>query len=183
MKKIIINSQFTGHQKFMLSIGFIFTFTIGGFTLFGITYCLIKGISTDVADYIFLLLFPLSIFLFMLLLSKQGIIINNGELKYSQFIFKHPFMKKNIDITNVTDVCIILSNGTQKLAFVFGGNPDLAVNIESYRIFLLNKNHSSKLELITTRKSDLADQVIKGLTDELNLEYNTYNPPVVARRR
>ncbi|SEE67180.1 hypothetical protein SAMN04487765_3723 [Tenacibaculum sp. MAR_2010_89] len=181
MKKIIINSKFTSHQKLMLFLFFIFTFGIGVLYLLGLIPS--EEMNTKRSDYIAIAFLPISVYIFALFFSKQGVVIKERKLKYSQFIFGFPFLMKNIELTNITDVSVLSSSGAQKFAFVSAGNPDLAVSSEIYKIVLLNENHSSKFLLMITRKKDLAEKMANGLSKELHLEYNIYSPPIVRRRR
>ena len=133
-------------------------------------------------DYILVIFFFISIFMFALLFSKQGIYFKDGKLNYAQFIFGKPFLWKKINLTDITDVSILTANGSQKLAFVLGGNPDLAVSTELNKVCLLNKDHTTKLFLLTTRRRDYAEKIIKELMKELKLEFNLYSPPTSKRR-
>ncbi|SHI68182.1 hypothetical protein SAMN04488096_103297 [Mesonia phycicola] len=185
MKKTIINSKFTGQQKLMLTVFMIIAFLIGLPTLI---YLFIEmpgqpNYVNSFSDYFFSSLFFVSIFLFMLLFSKQGIITDNGNLKYSLFIFGIPFLSKKINLENITDITILTYRASQKLAWVSVANPDLSVSTEISKVVLLNSNHSYKDIILITRRRDYAEKIIKSLNEELNLEYNIYSPPVISRRR
>ena len=165
MKKTIINSRFTGHQKLMLAVFMVITFIIG-FPSFIFLFIDIPGEPNYVYgffDYFYALLFFVCILLFILLFSKQGIIIDNENLKYSLFIFGRPFFTKKIALENKTDVTILTTGTTQKLAWFSAARPDLSVSTKILEIVLLNKNHSNKESILITRKKVYAEKIIDSL--------------------
>lgn len=169
----------------MLAVFMIITFIIG---LPSLIFLFIElpdqpDYVNGVLDYFFAFLFFVSIYLFMLLFSKQGIITENGKLKYSLFVFGIPFRSKKIELENITDVTILTNGASQKLAWVSAANPDLSVDTYINKVVLLNKNHSSKYIILISRKRDLAEKIVNSLIEELSLEYNFYSPPVISRRR
>ena len=80
-------------------------------------------------DYFILFLFIASFAMLGLLLSKEGIIINENKLYNSQFIFGKPYMKSNINLDNMTDISILNYNMSQQLVFLSAANPNFSENI------------------------------------------------------
>ncbi|RBW62920.1 hypothetical protein DS884_00990 [Tenacibaculum sp. E3R01] len=69
MKKIIINSKFTSHQKLMLFLFFIFTFGIGVLYLLGLIPS--EEMNTKRSDYIAIAFLPISVYIFALFLVNK----------------------------------------------------------------------------------------------------------------
>ncbi len=176
MKKIIFHSSFTFHQKFILVILFIILLfkTLDIYTALLIGFLdkpLISG-----AQYIYLLSFPLTLFVLGLLLSKKGILINNGNLYTARFLWGQKITQKKISLENITDVSILKFNGHQKFAFFSKGNPDLDYEIFLNEIYLLNEKHTSKTFLISSENLILVEQAVALIQKELNLNINKYSP-------
>jgi hypothetical protein len=183
MKKIIINSKFSTHQKLVLTVLFLVTFFLGSLSVLAIITGFYRENEAFLMDYITPLLFPLSIYLFILLFSKQGVLFDEGKLKYAEFIFETVFAKKEIDLTNITDISILTYNVTQKFAFVSGARPDLAEDTALNKVYVLNENHSKKIFVLSTRKRKFAEKIVDEISKELNFKFKKYSPPRVSRRR
>lgn len=183
MKKLILKSSLTSHQKFVLSLLFLVSFFIGSIYVLSLFAGLMKDSSLNLADYISLLMFPLSLVALLNLLSKNGFIIENKKLMTAKFVFKIPWSSKKVDLNDKSDICILKYKGAQKFTFAVVANPDQAYEVYNNRIYLLNSNHSVK-DLIFTTKDDLdAEKAISFINESFGLNFSKYNPPVVRRRR
>lgn len=94
MKKIIFHSGFTFHQKFILvvlSVILLYKSLI-------IYSVLLVGFydkpTISGAQYIYLLSFPLALFVFGLLFSKEGLLIDNRNLYQARFLLGKPITRK-----------------------------------------------------------------------------------------
>lgn len=183
MKKLILKSSLTSHQKFFLSMLFLVLFFIGSIYVLSLFAGLMKDFPLSLRDYISLLMFPISLVAMLNLLSKNGFIIENNELSTAKFVFKIPWSSKKVNLTDKTDISILKYKGSQKFIFALVANPNQAYEVYSNRIYLLNSNHSVK-ELIFTTKDDLdAEKAISFINESFGLNFSNYNPPVLRRRR
>ena len=187
LKKIIIKSVFTGHQKIML-IGFSIAFFLAGLSTVGwyVLYALGKIESDNpfssndlITGFLFLLSFPL----IGIALAKEGLILESSKIYQSKFLFKRPVAKTELDITGFTDIGLLGQNLSQKYAFGASPNPDEAYSYKEYRVYLLNNNHSKKLLLASCKEAEQANQLISQITDQVNLERKNYDPPRSGKRR
>lgn len=133
-------------------------------------------------DYLALFLLVVSFGILGLLLSKEGIIIDNHKLFNSQFIFGKPYLKTEIKLFNMTDICMLNCDMSQKLAFISAAKPNFSEIIKVSKIYLLNENHSQKRLAFSTRKKEHAELIMKEIQNEFGLKYNHYNPPTRRRR-
>lgn len=181
MKKVIVKSGFTSHQRFMLAIFCIFFFLTGTSE---IIWIIIKSASLKLylGDYIALFLFVASFGILGLILSKEGIIIDNHRLFNSQFIFGRPYLKTEIKLVNMTDICVLSTDISQKLAFISAVRPDFSETLRMSKIYLLNENHSQKRLVFSVRKKEHAQLIMKEIQNEFNFKFNHYNPPTRKRR-
>jgi len=181
MKKVIIKSGFSSHQRFMLILFFIFSFILG--TLELIAIALSETLELYAGDYILLFLFILSLGILVLLISKEGIIIYKNKLFNSQFIFGKPYLKSEVDLNNMHDISILNYNMSQKLVFISSANPNFSEKIRVSKIFLLNENHSHKRLVLSTKKIEHAELIVNEIKNAFSLNYNNYSPPTRRRRR
>ena len=184
MRKLILNSKYTIHQKLVLIVLFLITFLYG----FTSNILIISGeyinSKTQLIDYIFPLLLPVSIYIFILIFSKQGIIFDSDKLSYCQFIFGIPIKKEKIYLKDITDVSVLTVNISQKFNFFSAANPDLAERFSLRKIYLLNENHSIKRLIISLKNKELSDKVVTQIQNEFNYNLNNYSPPrSIGRRR
>ena len=107
MQKLILNSALTSHQKFVLSLLFLVTFFIGSIHVLALLLGHFKDTVLYEGDYVGLLMFPVSLFALLHLLSKNGFVIKNNELRTAKFVFKIPWRGKKVDLTDKTDISIL----------------------------------------------------------------------------
>lgn len=162
---------------------FIITFFLGVLSVSAIIAGFYIENEAELIDYIFPLLLPLSFYIFILLFSKQGVVINNGELKYAEFIFGKVFTKKEINLNGITDISILTMSASQKFAFVSAAKPDLAASIVLNKVCLLNENHSKKILVFSTKKRLFAEKIVNEIKKEFNYNFRKYSPPRSSRRR
>ncbi|GGX12385.1 hypothetical protein [Aquimarina muelleri] len=184
MKKIIIGTGFYLHQKIILILLFI-AFLIPTIISFLSAILLILGLfiqkgSILIKWYHGLLLFSIFLFLssifFYKLTAKKGIYIKDHKLYQAKFIFGKLIRKKNVDLTNKTDVSKLTFKGRYKFAWVSIATPDASQTIQRFEIHIFNERHTDKFCLIETFKEDIAEKIIKLLQEELKLNYQSYNP-------
>ena len=184
MKKIIIESKYSIHQKLMFILMFFFTFLIGGSHIILIVLGLYDQFDENIVyKIVYPLLFPFSIYIFILFFSKQGILIEKDSLFYSQFFFDRPFSKKEIKLNGITDTSILTYNIQQKFAFFSAAKPDLAENVSIKKVFLLNEKHTKKEFVLSTKKIESANKIIEEINKEFNFKFKKYSPPRVRQRR
>lgn len=183
MKKLILKSALTSHQKFILFMLFIATFLIGSDYVMAFLLGQFTGITLNLADYISLLMFPVSLFALLHLLSKNGFVIKNGQLRTAKFVFGQSWTSKKVDLTDKTDISILKFKGVQKFTFAVVANPNQGYEVYNNKIYLLNSNHSVKDLLYTTKDEAAAEKAIGFINETCNLNFSDYNPPVVRRRR
>ncbi len=184
MKKIIIGSKYSIHQKLMFVLMFFFTFLIGGSHIIIIILGLYDQLDENIVyKIIYPLLFPFSFYIFILFFSKQGIVIDKGFLFYSQFFFGKPFSKKEIKLNGITDTSILTYDIQQKFAFFSAAKPDLAEKTSIKKVFLLNENHSKKELVLSTKKIEFAEKIADEINAKFNFKFKKYSPPRIRRRR
>ena len=183
MTKIILKSNFQSHQKLVLILLFIVTFIIGSLVLLALLFGESSLSEWRVGDFIILMFFPLSIFIMVNLLSKNGIVIDNNQLFTSKFIFKKPWYKRKVDMTGMTDISILKFNGKQKFMFVTAGNPDKAYSVELQKAYVLNEKHTTKKLLFEVNNEEIAQEAVNKISKEIGLNFEVYNPRFRSRKR
>lgn len=183
MTKIILKSNFQAHQKLVLILLFIVTFFIGSLVLLAFLLGAVKVIEMGVWDFVYLMLFPISLYIMLLLLSKNGVVIDNKQLFTSKFIFKKPWYRKKVDMTGMTDISILKFQGKQKFMFASAADPDKAYSVGLQRAFLLNENHTAKKLLFEVINEEMAQQAVQTIQDETGLNFKVYSPKIRSRRR
>ena len=167
MTNIILKSNFQAHQKLVLILLFVVTFIIGSVGLWEVG-CGESSLSEwRVGDFIVVMFFPLSIFILLNLLSKNGIVIEKSELFTSKFIFKKPWHKRKVDMTGMTDISILKFNGKQKFMFVTAGNPDKAYSVELQKAYVLNEKHTTKKLLFEVNNEEMAQEAVNKISKEI----------------
>lgn len=180
MKKVIVKSGLTSHQRFMLIILCAFFFIVGKSEI--IERTLFPIMKLHIGNYIVVFLHVVSLGILGLLLSKEGIIIDSHKLFNSKFIFGKPYFMTEIKLLNMTDICISNYEMSQKLAFITAAKPDLSETIRVSKIYLLNENHSQKRLVISTFKKEHAELIMKEIQNEFGFKFNHYNPPTRRQR-
>lgn len=187
MKKIIVKSVVTSHQKIKLIGFFLLFFTVGLATISRyVLYAMGRLASEDLftsGDLIPGILFLLSFVLLAFAIAKEGLLLDTNKLYQSKFIFKRSLGKTEVDLAQYTDISALGQNLSQKYAFGASPNPDQAYSYKEYRVFLLNNNHSKKFLLASCKTMDEANQLISQIVEQVNLEYKQYDPPHVGRKR
>ncbi|MBR8537795.1 hypothetical protein KDU71_19645 [Carboxylicivirga sediminis] len=163
----------------MLILFFIFSFIVGTGEVIGIAIS--DSLDLYPGDYIALLLFIISPGILILLLSKEGILISKDQLYNSQFIFGKPYFKTKIDLQNMKDISILNYNMAQRLVFISAANPNFAEKIRVSKVFLLNENHSQKRLVLSTKRMEHAELLVREIENAFALNHTDYNPP--TRRR
>ena len=183
MQKLILNSALTAHQKFVLSLLFLVTFFIGSIYVLSFLLGHFRDTVLYEGDYVGFLMFPVSLYALLHLLSKNGFVIKNNELRTAKFIFKTPWKGKKVDLSDKTDISILKYKGAQRFTFAVVANPNQTYEVYNNRIYLLNSNHSVKDLIFTTKDASSAEKAVSFLNENFGLNFSNYNPPAVRRRR
>ncbi len=105
MKTKILNSALTPYQKLMMFLLFIVFFSLGlkfllvNFSEIPVDEILDKKFVFMIYSYI--IFFPLSLFFFLLLFVKDGILIKNNNLYKAFFLFSNPVFKQKKKLDNI----------------------------------------------------------------------------------
>lgn len=183
MTKIVLKSNFQSHQKLILILFFIVTFIIGSLVLLALFFGAANEVEWRAGDYIFLMLLPLSLYLMLILLSKNGVLIKNNQLFTSKFIFRKPWYKRKVNMAGMTDISILKFRGKQKYMFIVAASPDKAYTVELLKAYLLNEKHTKKKLLFEVNSEEMAQEAVKTISEETGLNFETYNPRFRSGRR
>lgn len=118
-----------------------------------------------------------------ILLTREGMFVDskNGRFKlYSSFWG----LKKGKWITvenRFTDIAILSTNVSHNMSYK--GVLPSTFTTSGYKIVLLSKKHTNKLQIFNTTDLETAKQKIELIAQLLNLKEATYQPPKVKRRR
>tara|TARA_R110002072_G_scaffold22666_4_gene79638 strand:- start:10070 stop:10501 length:432 start_codon:yes stop_codon:yes gene_type:complete len=135
------------------------------------------SISLNFKGYLFVFLCAfLFIFLIGKIFSRRGLIAKNNELFIGVFYFKVLFFKKRIDLSKWSKISLLKFNKRQKLAFFTSANPDLSEQYNSFDVCLLNEKHTRRLVLISLKNEENTQIVIRFLSENFSLKYETYSP-------
>lgn len=105
------------------------------------------------------------------------------KLYNTTFLFKKPLKSEEINVNNVTDICILKFNMAHKAAMGTTVDPEATVTNVEYQICLLNPNHSKRKLIFSTDCADEAKKIKDVIQDNLGFTYATYNPPKISKRR
>ena len=187
MKKIILGSVVSPHQKFLLYSFIIGFFLIGlGVIVWYIQYFMGEPMTQEPyasGDLLGILLFLASFVLLGITLSKQGLVINEGRLYQSVFLFKRPIRSNEIELSSFSDVTLMAHNLNRKYAFGASPNPDQSYDYKEYRVYLLNATHSKKHLIAKLKEREKAKELAGIIEKELRLSYSKYNPPISKKTR
>lgn len=186
MKHLILKSAASGHQKVLL-IGFAVLFFLwGGITTVWLlfwSFGLLPEAEVSIGDFVLVILFLGSFYLFAIALTRVGLTIEENGLSQSRFLFGKRLKAIELDINGYCDVSILRFNMAQKVAMGAAPNPDQAVGFVEYRICLLNENHSKRKLVFTAKDQVQAKYIVTELANSFGLKYTNYNPPRSAKRR
>mgnify|MGYP000498252675 CR=1 FL=1 len=186
MEHYIFKSNRTIIHKFILISSFITTLLLGVISFVNFLLSLLNVIEVQsimAGDYFLLLLFPLSIFILITILKKNGLSIKENKLYNTSFLFNKPLKSIEINLKSICDVCILRFNVGHKTAFGTSLNPDTSITEEEFQIHLLNENHSKRKLIFTTNNLEEAKNIKNLIRDNLGFKYVTYSPPKSARRK
>ena len=181
MKKIILKSGLTIYQRIMLILVFIFTFSIGGIMVLTLLFKILKVPEFDQEfvgnDYFYLFFFPVSLFILLIILSKNGILVTNKKDLYSaKFIFGKYWFRQKVDLSDITDISILSYKESLNFAPFSFALPEKKYEVYNNKIYLLNEYHTIKRYLISTSDMALAEKTVDEIKEVLHLNYELYNP-------
>ncbi len=194
MQYFIFNHQRTLTQKLILCSIAIFLIYFGFPSLeFTCLYIFdpIEGESYYFIDGFGLILILISFIILFFVGSKPGLIVKNGELQTSKFIFGKPFNSKYVNISKTKGIDILKFNyrdddNEEDDMFDDGrgiGSLGTEATITDYKVYLLNEGHSKRNLICQTYDKEEAKSVTKFLTEGLQIPRVKYNPPAARRRK
>ncbi|WP_395049950.1 hypothetical protein [Flavobacterium sp.] len=175
MKKIIVEDSFDFKQKAILLI----LTSIPLLFVFAFFYNIKNFINTDkfILNFIFLLVALLfSILGFIIMFSKKGFNINNGNLYLSYTFLQKNIYYKNVSLNNKIAFTIFNKRVTQNNTYLSAGGADLSYKYINNDIVLLSQNHLEKTIIITINSSDNANALKVFLENYSGLKYEIYSP-------
>ena len=123
---------------------------------------------------IFLAIFTLLIL--ATIFSSSGLIIKSHKLFKGYFVLGFLIYKQSIDLKSKTTLSILKlkrAHGMPAPGIIF---PQNTHSFYKFYIYLLNKSHTEKTELIGFKKKENAEKIIAFLSKNLNLKYEIYSP-------
>jgi len=121
--------------------------------------------------FLLLILILVPLYTFFKMFSRKGVFIRNGKLFVGSFLFKKVIVKHEINLTNITDITYLHFTNHSFLKPAWD------------RIYLLNRNHSFKVQLLESISREETKLIISFLADNLYLNVQKYNPPRSRNRR
>lgn len=167
MKKIILEYNFTFHQKNIL------TFCVGMPIVVFFIFTLTSGFNTR--DYFLLVILTLLFLIFIsIIFLKVGFTKIDTNLWRGYFFWRKLIFKQKIDISKASKVVALKSKKYQKLAWISDAKPDLATEYYSYNIYLLNDSHTRRKAIMELKKKENVEKTIDFLVKNFDLKYEKY---------
>ncbi len=170
MKKIIGEHNLDLIQKIHLII--VLLVMLAFYSVGNNNYSLIK--SHLPLSLIFLAIF--TILILATVFSKSGLIIKEHNLFKGYFVLGFLIYKQSIDLKSKTKLSILKlkrAHGMPAPGIIF---PQNAHSFYKFYIYLLNKSHTEKTEVIGFKKEENAKKIAAFLSENLNLKYEIYSP-------
>ncbi len=186
MQHFVFKGARTLMHKIMLISSFVFTFILGSIGVLYFLFSFLGFIEVEkflIGDYISLLLFPLSVYILITILKKEGLSFSEDKLYNTNFLFSKPLKSEEINTNNISDICILKFNMAHNTAMGTSVNPDATVTDIEYQICLLNSSHSKRKLIFSTNDSEEAKKIKTVIQKNLGFNFVTYNPPKLTRRK
>ena len=169
MKRLILESKFTTHQKLhvLLSLGIPVLIIIYKITT-------LESYFKTNALLIFFILLLISVICSVFL--KKGIVKENNNLYQGTFLFDKLLQKKKMDLNQKSKVSILKFKRSQKMAWFSVANPDASLTYLRSDVTLLNEKHTTKDVLVSLDDEEKANQVVAFLEEYFQFEYEVYSP-------
>ena len=151
------------------------------FILTFICFFVFLGISnsefTKVTIWIEIVLGVLILFFICIMLLKKGIVVNDVTLSKGYFLFGFLIAKKKIIVANLPIISLLIcSRSTNYNVVIRKYEPRLSLNMESFDLYLLNKNHTVKSIFLRFEKEESSNKAIEFLINNTTLKFEKFNP-------
>lgn len=179
-KEHILDSQ--NKEIITINHGAMFPSMVKVSAIFIMFFFLIISLVMPIYLMILFLIIDISVLIFVLF-SSSGIDFNCSESKFRLYS-KRFFVKKGEwkDIDKYHDIAILSSNKSQSFYLGFTGVGN-TVKFKTYDVYLLGVNHWKKIFVASFDNLDLANNQVKKLVEMFDLQFVTYNPKRISKRR
>lgn len=124
----------------------------------------------------------IALILLFFYLKKSGIILIQGKLYKSKFLFGKSFNLKPVDIELFKDIDVLKFH-FKRADPESGYQMETDKSVAEYKVYLLSSNHSKRELICSTFNKEEALKIKAFLVDELGVKPNKYNPPSSRRRK
>lgn len=187
MKHLILKTACTTPQVLVLLATSLFAFFHGSeavIWLFQNYTGQIEYSPINLWDIAYLLLFFISIALFLILFLKEGISLGDKKVNSSYFLFGKLIKSKNINLKGACDICMLRFNMVYKTEVEEIGDVPLVIDrFKVYRVYALNRTHTKRMLIFKSRSVEKSKEIRKELSSVLGLNYVPYSPPRSIGRR
>lgn len=108
--------------------------------------------------------------------SKLGLVIREDKLYKAYFVFDLLIYKQNINLKNKRIVSILKLKRANGMPTVGLASPQGVDSFYKFYVYLLDKSHTEKTELIGVKKLKNAELIVAFLQKHLNFDYELYSP-------
>ncbi|WP_299676757.1 hypothetical protein [uncultured Tenacibaculum sp.] len=169
MKRLILESKFTTHQKLHVLL-------CTGFPIVAIINLIYRVKPFFLKSLIVLFFIILLIAMICSIFLKKGIVKENNNLYQATFLFDKLLQKKKVDLNQKSKVSILKFKRSQKMAWFSVANPDASLTYLRSDVTLLNEKHTTKDVLVSLDDEEKANQVVAFLEEYFQFEYEIYSP-------
>lgn len=166
-KYLILKNAFGSNSKLYIYIFFLIILC-GVFAVIAKSFGLIKIVS--IVIFIVILFLALSIWFLKIGLVKNKYGISIGYFAWGKLLFT-----ESIGILNNPFVTILKFKKRERAAYHIA-NPEFSQSFNSFDIYLLNKKHTVKKEIISLNNEQKAESAISFLIENTKLKYEIYSP-------
>lgn len=160
------------HVSIILGIGFSIFFLIK------------NSLLTDFNDsLLFLLLTIFIIGMVSLVMSRLGLLVRDNSLYRAYFVLGLLIYKQNIDLKNKHIVSILKLKRANGMPTVGLASPQGVDSFYKFFVYLLDKSHTEKTELIGVKKFQNAERIVAFLQEHLSFDYELYSPNFDLRNK
>ncbi len=169
MKRLILESKLTNHQKFHV-------FLCTGVPIVLSIHTLISQKPYFIKSILFLFFVVLSLVMLGIVFLKKGVVKEGSVLFKGTFLFDKLLLKKKVDVDQKSKVAILKFKRSQKMAWFSVANPDASLTYLRSDVTLLNEKHTTKDVLISLDDEEKANQVVSFLEEYFQFDYELYSP-------
>ena len=170
-KRIIIEDNLNRIQKIHMLIVLIF----------GIGFYLLSKKNDyqykDIVEFITTILIIIFVVgLIAFIFSKKGLLVDQNELFKAYFVYNNLIFKRKIDLNNKPIVSILKLKKSQNYPSISLIYPSSSHSFNRFDVYLLNKSHTIKDELIDLKEQDNAKRIVDFLIKNIDLKFEIYSP-------